>query len=126
MKPAGAGTPNDGFDLGAYRDAVEAKDVGRWAAFFRDEAEWLEYRHADPPARPNRMVGRGEITAFLKQVAAWPIGLTIETIFRSGNDVAYRMWVDRPDGRRIIEHTMLELDGGRIRRQIDVEAWDPD
>jgi hypothetical protein len=124
MSTAGPDEIDDGFDLEAYREAVESKDVHRWASFFHDNALWLEYRHTDPPACPNRMIGRSEITAFLEQVAVWPIRLTVERIFRSYDQVAYRMWVDRPDGRRIIEHAMLELDDGRIRQQIEVEAWD--
>jgi ketosteroid isomerase-like protein len=115
-----------GFDLAGFRAAVEAKDVARWAGFYHPDAEWLEYRHMDPPARPNRMVGREAIAAFIGRVADWPIALRVEAMVAAGDGVAFRLWVDRPGGRRIVEHVMLELEGGQIRRQIDVEAWDPD
>jgi len=28
------------------------------------------------------------------------------------------------DGRRIVEHVIIHYAGGRITRQVDVEAWD--
>ncbi len=118
--------PSDVFDLARYRAAVEAKDARRWGAFFHEDAEWLQYRHADPPARPNRLQGRAAITAFLERVAAAPISLALEAAIVADDAAAYRLWVDLGDGRRIVEHVMLELRDGRISRQIDVEAWDSD
>jgi len=48
------------FDYDAYRAAFEAKDVARWLAFYAEDAEWVEYRHSDPPRAPNVMRGSGE------------------------------------------------------------------
>jgi hypothetical protein len=116
----------DGFDLPGLRHAIEAKDADRWLAFFAEDAEWLEYRHADPPARPNRMRGREEIGAFLRRVAEMPVALSVEAMVGAGDAAAYRLWADLPDRRRVVEQVMLELRAGKIVRQIDVEAWDPD
>ena len=38
---------------------------------------------------------------------------------------AFRVDVELPDGRQVVEHTMIWTDGGSITRQVDVEAWDP-
>ena len=35
------------FDLDGFRAAFEARDVERGTAFYADDAEWVEYRHAE-------------------------------------------------------------------------------
>jgi len=66
------------FDFVAFRDAFLARDVDRWLSFYAPEAEWLEYRDANPPCAPNVMCGVDEIRRFLQEVAASPIKLAIE------------------------------------------------
>ena len=41
------------FDFAGFRTALEARDVAHWLPFYADDAEWLEYRHTNPPrSRP--------------------------------------------------------------------------
>jgi ketosteroid isomerase-like protein len=67
-----------GFDFSAYRSAVEGLDVERWLGFYADDAEWLEYRQANPPRAPNIMRGKAAIGQFVRAIAAAGIGLAIE------------------------------------------------
>ena len=112
------------FDFVAFKRACETKDADAWIEYFAQDAEWVEYRHQDPPQRPHRMAGRDEIETFLRQVAIWPITLTIEDELIDADRAAFRTWVGLADGKRIVEHVMLYLDEDKIRRQVDVEAWD--
>lgn len=113
-----------GFDFAVFKRAYETKDVNAWIGFFADDAAWIEYRNQDPPSRPNRMAGRGEIEAFLRQVAEWPITLDIEDELVVDDRCAFRSWVGLADGKRVVEHVMLYFTGDKISRQIEVEAWD--
>jgi hypothetical protein len=70
------------------------------------------------------MRGRTAIASFLERVCAAPITILFEDEIVDGDRAAFRFWVTMPDGRRIIEHTMLDTAGGKVTRQIDVEAWD--
>lgn len=112
------------FDFAAYRDAVERLDVERWSAFYADDAEWLEYRHANPPRAPNVMRGAATIREFLRGIAAAGITLTIERPVVDERRVAYMLTATLGDGRRVIENVILDHIAGRIIRQVDVEAWD--
>ncbi|HET7716514.1 MAG TPA: nuclear transport factor 2 family protein [Bauldia sp.] len=112
------------FDFAAFKRAYEAKDAAAWAACYAEDAEWIEYRHQNPPRRPHRLKGRAAIATFLRQVEAWPIGLKIEDEILAGDRIAFRSWVDLGDGRRIIEHVMLYIEKSLIIRQIEVEACD--
>ena len=113
-----------GFDFAAFRRAVETKDFVAWIDVYADDAEWTEYRGHNPPRAPNVMRGRGAIAAFLKGVCQAPITLRIEDEIIEGDRAAFRLWVTLSDGRRIIEHTMLDTAEGKITRQVEVEAWD--
>jgi ketosteroid isomerase-like protein len=113
-----------GFDFEAFRAALEARDVARWLPFYADDAEWLEYRHADPPRAPNVMRGRAAIARFLEDVAAAQIELAVSNEVIAGERAAFTITVTRADGRRIIENVILDHRDGRVVRQLEVEAWD--
>jgi hypothetical protein len=49
--------------------AVEQLDVEHWASFYADDAEWIEYREANPPRAPNVMRGAASIRAFVQGIA---------------------------------------------------------
>jgi SnoaL-like domain len=112
------------FDFGAFRAAFASCDATRWSDFYADDAEWIEYRHADPPSRPNVMRGKRAIADFIDRVANSPIAISIEDWLIDGDRMAFRFWVELSDGRKIIEQTFIYTSNGRITRQIDVEAWD--
>jgi ketosteroid isomerase-like protein len=112
------------FDFEAYRAAFETRDVEAWLAFYADEAIWLEYRPGNPPRAPNVMRGRDAIRGFLEDVARSDIELTIHDEALGRHRVAFAVTVAFPDGRRHLEHVILELRDGRITRHVDVEAWD--
>ena len=112
------------FDFAAYRDAVERLDAERWLAFYADDAEWLEYRHANPPRSPNVMRGEAAIGEFVRGIAAAGIGLAIEREVVDDCRAAYMLTATLGDGRIVIENVILDHRDGLITRQIDVEAWD--
>lgn len=112
------------FDFAAYSAAIERKDVATWSTFFDDAARWLEYRERNPPRAPNVMHGIAQIRSFLEGVAASPVQLRVSHEIVGAERAAYRLTVTFGDGREIIEHIIVELVGGRIVCEVDVEAWD--
>jgi ketosteroid isomerase-like protein len=112
------------FDFAAYAAAIERKDVPAWSEFFAEHAEWYEYRERNPPRAPNVMRGRAEIRSFLQGVAASPVELRVSHELVGPSRAAYRLTVSFEDGRRIIEHVIVELVDGKIAAEVDVEAWD--
>ena len=111
------------FDFGAFRAAVEARDVDRWLPFFADDAEWLEFRHK--ASSPRVMSGRDEIARYLDYVRRTDVELAISNEVVGDGRVAFTLTATRPDGRVIVvENTILELRDGLIVRQHEVEAWD--
>ena len=112
------------FDFAAFKRAFKAKDFEAWIAFYAEDAEWTEYRGHNPPRSPNVMRGRDAIAQFLEHVCAAPIAIRFEDEVVAGEGAAFRLWVTLADGRRIVEQVIIRTAGGRIIRQVDVEAWD--
>jgi ketosteroid isomerase-like protein len=112
------------FDFDGFRRAFVMQDIAAWAACFRENAQWLEYRHTNPPRSPRILEGRAAIEAHLQKVKASNVTLAIEDEVIGPERAAFRVWVDLPDGRRIVEQVIIEIEDGLIARQVDVEAWD--
>ena len=112
------------FDFHAFKRAFEEMDVGAWAGFYADDAEWIEYKHSYPPRSPRRIEGRRKIMDFLTKIREGKVQLAISDEIVGPDRAAFCLWVRLPDGRRIIEHVIIHYTGGRITRQVDVEAWD--
>jgi hypothetical protein len=112
------------FDFDGYRVAFEAKDVARWLGYYADDAEWIEYRHTDPPRAPNVMSGRAQIGAFLARVAGLPLTIELSDEVIGEERIAFACIVTLDNGDRIIEHVIAHLRDGLIARHVEVEAWD--
>lgn len=113
------------FDFSAFKDAFERKDANRWARFYAEDAEWIEYKPTAPPRDPVRMKGREAIARFLSSLEDSEIEIALSDEVLGGERVAFGVEVSLPDGRRVLEHTIVHLGvDGTISRQVDVEAWD--
>ena len=112
------------FPWTEYRAAFEAKDVARCLPFYAEDAEWVEYRHTDPPRSPNVMRGHEEIGAFLGRVAEMELTLELGNEVLGGDRIAFACTVTFREGDKIIEHVIADVSEGRIVRQVEVEAWD--
>jgi len=113
-----------GFDFPAFKDAFESKDAKRWAGFYAEDAEWIEYKPSAPPSAPVRMVGRERIAEFLASLEESNIEISVFDEVLGGERAAFSVDVTLPDGRHVFEHTIVHIEDGRIARQVDVEAWD--
>ena len=117
-------TMSDTFDFAKFKNAFEAKDAAGWAGCYADDVEWIEYRHQSPPRAPNIMRGKATVSAFIEGVCVKPVSFTIEDEIIVPGRAAFRLIVELGEGRRIIEHIMLYFENGKIKREVDVEAWD--
>jgi ketosteroid isomerase-like protein len=112
------------FDFAAFKDAFERKDAERWAQFYTEDAEWIEYKPSAPPRDPVRMVGRERIAEFLASLEMSEIEITLSDEVLGDGRAAFSVDVTLPDGKRVFEHTIVHIEDGRVARQVDVEAWD--
>jgi hypothetical protein len=107
----------------AYQDAVEQLDTERWMSFYADGAEWLEYRHSDPPRSPNHARERGDRRVHARNRRRRHRTGHIEREVVDDRRAAYMLTATLPDGRQVVENVILDHRDGGITPQIDVEAW---
>lgn len=112
------------FDFAGFKRAFVTQDVPRWAEFFAENAQWIEYRHSSPPRAPHRLVGRAQIAEYLQGLADSRLTLAMDDEIIGPERAAFCVWVRLPNGRKIIEHVFIYYANGKIYRQVDVEAWD--
>jgi ketosteroid isomerase-like protein len=112
------------FDFVGFKAAMERKDVDSWFGFYADEAEWIEYRHFSPPRDPNRMLGKEQIADFIRRVCSSDVDIIVADEVIASDRIAFSIAVALPDGKRIFEHIIADIENGKITRQVDVEAWD--
>ena len=110
------------FDFPAFRNAFERKVAERWAEFYAEDAECIEYKPSAPPRDPVRMVGRERIAQFLASLEKSDIDIYLADEVLERERAAFSVDVTLPDGKRVIEHTIVHIESGRIARQADVEA----
>ena len=112
------------FDLAALKHALERSDADTIVALYDEDAEMEIIDRNRPPSAPMRLVGRPAIEAFWRDVCSremtHAVGETISDAHRAAfvERCAYR------DGCHVVSAMTLELNGGRIRRHLTVQAWD--
>jgi ketosteroid isomerase-like protein len=93
-----------GFDFPAFKDAFERKDAKRWAGFYAEDAEWIEYKPSALPSAPVRMVGRERIAKLLASLEESNIEISDFDEVLGRERAAFSVDVTLPDGGRVRAH----------------------
>ncbi len=115
--------PGMSFDFDGYRAACESRSTTAWLAFYAEDAHWLEYRQ-DPLVLVSRAVGRTAIGETLTEIGRWPDLIAIEEPEVDLDRIRFRASSRPAGGRRMVDHVMLTVAGGRIQRQVSVVAFE--
>jgi hypothetical protein len=116
--------PSVRFDIAGYLEAMRDRDADRWSDFYAPDAQWLVYRHHNPPTDPSCMEGNVAVHAYLSQVCRSDRHLHVEDVVVGDSSVWMRRMVRLATGRMVIEHVHLSVSAGHIVREIDVCSWD--
>lgn len=117
---AGGGT----LDLDALRQGIEGRDIDAMLGLYADDAELsiVDQRHT--PSHPQTLHGREEIHAFLREIFGRDIAHHLDHIVAGERSVSFMERCEYPDGSRVLASTVLDISGGRIVKQEEVQAWD--
>ena len=113
-----------GLDFEALRRVAEYKDAEALANLYAEGAEVLIVNRETPPSSPHVLRGREQIAEFLRGVCGRDIKSRIEAEVIGEERVAFNEACQYPDGTRVLSATTLEVQDGKIARQVSVEAWD--
>lgn len=112
------------FDMDALSRSIEQRDVESHLALIADDAEFVEYDKANPPASPAVARGKDEIRKVLEDVFSRDMKHRVFGAQVTGERGAYGIECEYPDGKQVVCAALLDLRDGKIVRQVGLQSWD--
>ena len=108
------------LDFEALRHAIERCDLDLMLGFYAEDATLSIVNAGAPQALPFELRGKAEIAKYLRAVFSQKTSHRVEENVIGEERVTFREACGYPDGSRVVVETTLELDEGKIVRQVDV------
>ena len=112
------------FDTEALRRGIEERDASTMRALYAPDAEMTVVDRNTPPSHPRVLHGRTAIGEYLDDVCGRDMTHKLEAGVAVGNRLAFTQSCAYPDGTKVLCSAMIDLKGGKIARQVVVQAWD--
>lgn len=112
------------LDLDAIRKGQEDHDTEALMSTYADDAEVSVVDANNPPSRPRTLRGKDEIAAFWSDILGRGLVHKVERLFAADDQAACRVLCEYPNGSRVLCSSTCDLEGGKIAREVIVQAWD--
>jgi ketosteroid isomerase-like protein len=113
------------FDIATFKRAYEEWDIEALVALYADELELVQIDRDNPPSAPRTRQGREVLRGMLEHCAGAGVVATVENTVAGEQRAAATITCEFPGGRRVLANAILELEDGRIVRELDVLSGDP-
>lgn len=108
----------------AMRRAIEARNAEVLSSLYADDAELRVVDRNRTPSSPLVLRGKQAIADFLKDICERDMTHRIEQEVIGENRLAFLEACEYPDGCHVLCAAVADLRGGKIVRQVNVQAWD--
>ena len=113
------------FDVATFKRAYEEWDIEALLALYADDVELIQIDRDHPPSAPRTRHGSDVLRGMLEHCAGAGVVATVDNTFADGQRAAATITCAFPGGRRVLANAILELEDGRIVRELDVLSGDP-
>jgi hypothetical protein len=113
------------FDIATFKRAYESWDVEALLELYADELELIQIDRDNPPSAPRTRHGRDVLKGMLEHCAAAGVVVTVDNTLAGEDRAAATITCKFPGGRKVLANAILELEDGRIVRELDVLSGDP-
>ena len=113
------------FDVTTFRRAYEDWDIEALLELYADHVELIQIDRDNPPSSPRTRHGRDVLRGMLEHCAAAGVVATVENTVGDRSRAAATITCEFPGGRRVLANAILEVEDGRIVRELDVLSGDP-
>lgn len=113
------------FDLDGYRRGYEEWDVEALLSLYADAVELTQIDRDNPPSSPRTRHGKEVLRGMFEHCAAAGVKATVENGVAGDGRAAVTVTCEFPGGRKVVANGILELEDGRIVRELDVVSGDP-
>ena len=113
------------FDVETFKRAYEEWDIEALLALYTDEVELIQIDRDNPPSAPRTRQGSDVLRGMLEHCAGAGVVATVENTVAGEERAAATITCAFPGGRKVLANAILELEDGRIVRELDVLSGDP-
>jgi hypothetical protein len=113
------------FDLDTLRRGYEEWDVEALLGLYADEVELIQIDRDNPPSSPRTRHGKEMFRGMFEHCAAAGVRASVENAVAGEDRAAATITCEFPGGRRVMANAILEIEQGRIVRELDVMSGDP-
>jgi ketosteroid isomerase-like protein len=113
------------FNIDVFKRAYEQWDIDTLLALYSDDVELIQIDRDNPPSSPRVRRGKDIFKGMFEHCAAAGVRATVENAVAGSDRAAATVSCEFPSGRRVMANSILELEGGRIVRELDVQSGDP-
>jgi hypothetical protein len=110
--------------VAGLKRAIEGRRASALAGLYADDAVVQVIDRDNPPSKPRSVEGRNAITSYFEDVCGRDMTHKVEAGLAMGNRLAFTQTCAYPDGTKVFCSAMIDLKGGKISRQVVVQAWD--
>ena len=112
------------LEVDALKSAAQSGGVAGLADYVTDDVELTQIDQHTPPAAPSVYRGPEALLALAEDLERRGVAMRIDDGFIAGNRGALRVTCTYPDGKQVVEHTLLTIRDGKIACWSGVQAWD--
>ena len=127
------------FDLDTFRRGYEEWDVDALLGLYADDVELIQIDRDNPPSSPKTRHGSDVLRGMLEHCAAAGVNLVLAarstdrladlgralTLSHKIEHRVVTVTCEFPGGRRVMANSIMEIEDGRIVRELDVLSGDP-
>ena len=110
--------------VAGLKRAIEGRKAGALAGLYAEDAVLQVIDRDNPPSKPRQLQGKSDIASYLEDVCGRDMTHKVEAGVAVGNRLAFTQSCAYPDGTKVFCSAMIDLKGGKISRQVVVQAWD--
>jgi ketosteroid isomerase-like protein len=113
------------FDVDTFTRGYEEWDVEALVGLYADDVELIQIDRDNPPSSPRTRHGSEVFRGMLEHCAAAGVRASVENAVAGENRAAATVTCEFPGGRMVMANSIMEIEDGRIIRELDVLSGDP-
>ena len=112
------------LDMNTLRQALEQHNADLLVGLYSDDAQMQIIDRIHQPSAPLKLRGKQEIADFLTGICSRDMTHQVTDEVVGKDRLSFNEACQYPSGERVLAASVLDLQEGKIVRQVTVQAWD--
>ena len=113
------------FDVETLKRGYEEWDIEAILGLYAEDFELVQIDRDHPPSAPRALRGTDVLRGMLEHCAAAGVKATVANPVAGEHRAAATITCEFPGGRKVLANAILEVENGRVVRELDVLSGDP-